>query len=80
VVAAQLAASEQRRDYHAAYAGIAGTILRHIDPKLIPLMQGAPQDFLAAGRRRANDYRFLLLQDQLDSAPVETDAHKKAQP
>jgi hypothetical protein len=50
VVAAQLVASEQRRDYYAAYAAAAGTILRHIDPKLIPLMAGVPQDLLAAGR------------------------------
>jgi hypothetical protein len=66
VVAAQLVASEQRRDYYAAYAGIAGTILRHIDPKLIPLMAGQPQDFLAAGLRRANDYRFFVGQDRIE--------------
>jgi hypothetical protein len=55
------------------YARIADTIVRHIDVRLIPLIEGLPEQLRAAGRQWANDYRVFLLQDQFDAAEIEID-------
>lgn len=70
---AEIDLSRQKRKYYNAYAGISGTIVQHIDLRLIPLVEGLPEQLRAAGRQRANDCRVFLLQDQFDAAEVEID-------